>query len=207
MIKQQSGTTDLQSTTSLIPLPSPLTHNLGVNHHVMNQPSLTPTVIGTYPQSYPHYHQPTPPPTSGMYLNNVRPVIGKLPQQPIRPSNGTNSTLVRFPSTQPYVHQMIKPRMISPNTYGPSPQVTMPAQTTVMYDPNSIYRTNGQQSHHVPLDDNILKSLLQINPQLVNAFTIYGFFCKIFVLEFRKFGKSSTDGSISNQCSQSSKET
>ena len=167
MIKQQSGITDLQSTTSLIPLPPPLPHNLGVNHHVMNQPSLTPTVIGTYPTSYPHYHQPTPP---GMYLNTVRPVIGKLPQQPSRPSNGTAPTLVRFPSTQPYVHQMIKPRMISPNTYGPS------SQTSVMYDPNSIYRTNGQQVHHGPVDDNILKSLLQINPQLVNAFSIEDFF-------------------------------
>jgi len=42
------------------------------------------------------------------------------------------------------------------NTYG---QVIMPQQTPIIYDPNTIYRTNGQ---HLPPDDNILKSLLQI---------------------------------------------
>ena len=153
LIKQS----DLQSTTSLIPIPSSLSHNLGVQHHSITQPSLTPTMIRPYPASYSHYHQGTPP---GMYLNNVRPMVGKL-HQPTRPSNGTSPTIVRFPATQQYGHQMMKPRMISPNTYGPS-------QTPVIYDPNGVYRTNGQQPHHVPLDDNILKSLLQINPQMVN---------------------------------------
>lgn len=165
---KQSGTADLQSTTSLIPLPSPLSHNLGVNLHSTNQPSLTPTVIGTYPTSYPHFdnhhHQQTPP---GMYLNNARPMVGKIHQQP-RPANGTSPMLLRYPSTQQYGHQMIKPRMTPPNTYGTSSQVVMSQQTPVMYDPNTIYRTNGQQTHHLPLDDNILKSLLQISPQLVN---------------------------------------
>lgn len=156
-LMKQSTTTDLQSTTSLIPIPSPLTHNLGVQNHSITQPSLTPTVIRPYPASYSHYHQGTPP---GMYLNNIRPMVGKL-HQPARPSNGTSPSIVRYPATQQYGHQMMKPRMISPNTYAPT-------QSSVIYDPNTIYRTNGQQAHHVPLDDNILKSLLQINPSMVD---------------------------------------
>ncbi len=169
-LPKQTGTTDLQSTTSLIPLPSTLSNNLGVNLHSMNQPSLTPTMIGTYPtSSYTHFdnhhqQQQTPP---GIYLNNPRSIIGKLNQQP-RPTNGTSPMILRYPTTQQYGHQMIKPRMIPPNTYGTSPQVIMPQQTPIIYDPNTIYRTNGQQTHHLSPDDNILKSLLQINPQMVS---------------------------------------
>ena len=37
------------SVTSLIPLPSPLTNNLGVNVHHMNQASITPTILGGFP--------------------------------------------------------------------------------------------------------------------------------------------------------------
>ena len=37
------------SVTSLIPLPSPLPNNLGVNMHHMNQASITPTIIGGFP--------------------------------------------------------------------------------------------------------------------------------------------------------------
>jgi hypothetical protein len=35
--------------TSLIPLPAPLPNNLGVNMHHMNQPSITPTILGGFP--------------------------------------------------------------------------------------------------------------------------------------------------------------
>jgi hypothetical protein len=167
-LSKQAGTADHQSTTSLIPIPSPLSNNLGINLHSMNQPSLTPTMIGTYPtQSYTHFdnhhQQQTPPP--GIYLNNPRSMIGKLNQQP-RPTNGISPIISRYPATQQYGHQMIKPRMIPPNVYGTSPQVIMSQQTPIIYDPNTIYRINGQQTHHLPPDDNILKSLLQINPQM-----------------------------------------
>ncbi|CAF3505803.1 unnamed protein product [Adineta steineri] len=37
------------SITSLIPLPSPLPNNLGVNMHHMNQASITPTILGGFP--------------------------------------------------------------------------------------------------------------------------------------------------------------
>jgi hypothetical protein len=37
------------SVTSLIPLPSPLPNNLGVNMHHMNQASITPTILGGFP--------------------------------------------------------------------------------------------------------------------------------------------------------------
>jgi hypothetical protein len=40
-----------------------------------------------------------------------------------------------------------------------------PEQSPIIYDPNILYRTNG---HFIP-DDNILKSLLQINPPVVNT--------------------------------------
>lgn len=62
-----------------------------------------------------------------------------------RPTNGNSPMILRYPNQQ-YGQQMMKPRM----TYG---QVIMPQH----YDPNSIYRTN-----HLPPDNNILKSLLQI---------------------------------------------
>jgi hypothetical protein len=166
-LSKQSITPDHQSTTSLIPLPSPLPNNLGINHHPINQPSLTPTMIGTYPTSsynnfdHHHHHQSS----SGIYVNNPRSIIGKLNQQ-IRPSNGTSPILLRYPPTQQYAH-----RMIHPNTYGTPPQVIMPQQSPIIYDPNTIYRTN---THHLPADDNILKSLLQINPQMVSLDKFFG---------------------------------
>ena len=46
------------SVTSLIPLPSPLPNNLGVNMHHMNQASITPTILGGFP-----IHQSTSQPT------------------------------------------------------------------------------------------------------------------------------------------------
>ncbi len=146
-----SKQTEFQSTTSLIPLPSPLSNNLGVNiHSINNQPSLTPTMIGTYTNSS-YNHQST-----GIYVNNPRSIIQT------RPSNGTSPIILRYPNQQ-YGHQMMKPRIISPNTYEISPQVIMPSQQSpIIYDPNTIYRLNGQQTHHLPPDDNILKSLLQI---------------------------------------------
>ncbi|CAF1248982.1 unnamed protein product [Adineta steineri] len=151
------------SITSLIPLPSPLSNNLGVNIHQSNQASLTPTIIGTYPTYQPsshnnfdNYHSnPT-----GIYMNNPRPIHSK-----VNPHNGTAPIILRYPTmvqTQQYGHQMMKPRMISPNTYG----TILPQQSPIIYDPSILYRTDGQQSHHVPPDDNILKSLLQINSQV-----------------------------------------
>jgi hypothetical protein len=114
---------EMSNSTSLIPLPSPLPTNLGINHH-LNQPSITPTMIGAYP--------PT-----GMYLNN--PHITK-----IRPANNTPSMMLHYPAQS---------------------QVIMPQQSPIMYDPNILYRPNG---HYIP-DNNILKSLLQINPQVHNT--------------------------------------
>ena len=120
-------------------------------------------MIGTYPtSSYPHFDNHQPPPPPGVYMNNhPRSMIGK-----VRPTNGTSPMLLRYPSPQPpYGHQMIKPRMM---TYGTPSQVIMPQQIPIMYDPNTIYRVNGQQAHHLPPDANILKSLLQTNPQMVS---------------------------------------
>lgn len=141
-ITKQSGITEL------IPLPSPLTNNLGVNiHSINNQPSLTPTIIGTYSNSsYNHHQQPT---SNGIYPRSIIQT---------GPTNGTSPVILHYPP-QPYGHQMMKPRMIPPNAYG---QVIMPQQNSIIYDPNTIYRTNGQQTHHLSPDNNILKSLLQI---------------------------------------------
>ncbi len=284
------------SVTSLIPLPSPLPNNLGVNMHHMNQPSITPTIIGGFPvhpsnsqqtgtnNTYispqqtnvqnkldnlhaisPHgSHHPLSTGThhtqGGIYVN-ARPMlaspvttvtgIGKVKQQPpplplsqqqqqsIRagmPTNGTptgpSAVVLRYPPMiqtpqQPQQHgyPMMKPRMMPPNAFGPrgaplppSPQIimqttSMQQQTPIIYDPNALYRTPGQQSaqvqqtqqqsltslqanphmndslmnqqklqhqqsipqqvlHLAPgmltTDDNILKSLLQINPQAVS---------------------------------------
>jgi len=127
----------------------------------MNQPSLTPT---TYPTSSYNHHQQI---STGIYLNNPRSIIQT------RPSNGISPVILRYP-TQQYGHQMMKP---CSNTYGTSPQVIMPQQTPIIYDPNTIYRINGQQNHHLPPDDNILKSLLQINPQIVSLHDSNLFFC------------------------------
>ncbi len=168
------------STTSLIPLPSPLTNNLGVNIHHMNQASITPTMIGTYPthqssshNNYDNHH----PGLTGIYVNNPRPIIGKVNQH-----NGTSSPIVlRYPpmiQPQQYGHQMMKPRMQPPNSYG----TIMPQQSPIIYDPNILYRTNGQPSHHLPPDDNILKSLLQINPQVVSLEKIYIMIVTIFAI-------------------------
>jgi len=120
-----------------------------MNNH---QPSLTPTMIGTYSNSSYNHHQQQQSST-GIYINNPRSIIQT------RPSNGTSPIILHYPNQQ-YGSQMMKPRMISPNTYEISPQVIMPQQSSIIYDP--IYRSNGQQTHHLPPDDNILKSLLQI---------------------------------------------
>ena len=175
-----------QSTTNLIPIPTPLSNNLGINMHSINQPSLTPTIIGSYPNYDNHYQQqqqppPPPPPqqqqqqqpTSTMY----RPMMVKHNQQ--------TPIIVRYPPpqlmpNQQYAHQMMKTRIMPPNnnnnSYATPSQVIMPQQQQqpppppqqqMIYDPNTIYRTNGQVNHHVPqADDNILKSLLQINPEM-----------------------------------------
>jgi hypothetical protein len=173
-------------------------------------------------------------------------------QQSIRPNIPTNGTptgpsavVLRYPpmiqtsqQVQQHNYQMMKPRMMPPNTFGPRgaaqppPQIimqptTMQQQTPIIYDHNTLYRTSGQQPAQVqqiqqiqqiqqvqqaqqqPItslqsnphmndslinqqkhqhqqsmpqqvlhlapgmlttDDNILKSLLQINPQAVNFF-------------------------------------
>jgi hypothetical protein len=287
--------------TSLIPLPSPLPNNLGVNMHHMNQPSITPTILGGFP-----IHQSTSQPTgtnnnyispqqtslqnkldnlhtisphgshhqisssthhtpTGIYVN-TRPMlaspvttvtgIGKVKQQqtlpsqqqqqqqqqsirPGIPTNGTptgpSAVVLRYPpmiqpsqQAQQHGYQMMKPRLMPPNAFGPRgappppPQIimqqtTMQQQTPIIYDPNTLYRTSGQQPtqiqqaqqqqqqqsitslqsnphmndslinqqkhqhqqsmpqqvlHIAPgmltTDDNILKSLLQINPQAVS---------------------------------------
>ncbi|CAF1210250.1 unnamed protein product [Rotaria sordida] len=44
-----SSPSNSPSVTSLIPLPSPLPNNLGVNMHHMNQASITPTILGGFP--------------------------------------------------------------------------------------------------------------------------------------------------------------
>ena len=56
----QPGTNEIPppsptSVTSLIPLPSPLPNNLGVNMHHINQASITPTILGGFPM-----HQSSP---------------------------------------------------------------------------------------------------------------------------------------------------
>ena len=159
------------STTSLIPLPTPIPNNLGVNMHHMNQASITPTMIGTYPP-----HQPSPhsnfdnhhiSPTA-IHSNNPRFVVGK-----VNPYNGAVPNHLRYPTMMPpqaYRHQMMKPRMVAANTYGqmipqPRPSQQQQQQQPIAYDPNAVYGTNGQQQqqvHHVLPDDNILKSLLQV---------------------------------------------
>ncbi|CAF1000074.1 unnamed protein product [Adineta ricciae] len=159
------------STTSLIPLPTPIPNNLGVNMHHMNQASITPTMIGTYPphQSSPHsnfdnHHMSS----TGIHSNNPRFVIGK-----VNPYNGAVPNHLRYPTMMPpqaYRHQMMKPRMMAASTYGqmipqsrPSQQQQQQQQQPIAYDPNAVYGMNGQQQqvHHVLPDDNILKSLLQ----------------------------------------------
>ena len=297
------------SVTSLIPLPVPLSNNLGVNMHHINQPSITPTILGGFPMhqsnsqvagtntayisqqqanisnkmDVPHTisphgsHHPHHAP-QGIYVN-TRPMmtspvmtvtgIGKVrpplqqqqpppsplstqqqqqqQQQLIRPGMPTNGTpvgpstvVLRYPhqmmqtpqqvqqqqQQQQHGYQMMKPRMMPPNAYGPrptggpSPQIIMQQQPQLNYDSNALYRTApmqqqqppppiqiqqpqqqslqpiqsnphinenliNQQKHshpqtmqqqqqqqvlHLPpgmlsTDDNILKSLLQINPQ------------------------------------------
>lgn len=154
-----------QSTTNLIPIPTPLSNNLGLNIHSMNQPSLTPTMLGTYP-TYENHYQPPP---STMYHNPSRPMMVKHNPQARPPP-----IIVRYPPPPPpsqqYGHQMMKPRMMTPNnTYSTPSQVIMSQQQQqpMIYDPNTMYRTNGQPNHHLPPpDDNILKSLLQITPDV-----------------------------------------
>ena len=193
------------------------------------------------------HHTPT-----GIYVNTrpmlASPVttvtgIGKIKQQPSQqqqpirlgvPTNGVptgpSAVVLRYPpmiqtSQQPqqqHGYQMMKPRMMPPNAFGPRgpppppPQLIMQQQqqTPIIYDPNTLYRTSpgqqpppspqvqqsqqlitplqsnphmndsliNQQKHqhpqqvlHLPsgmltTDDNILKSLLQINPQAVCLF-------------------------------------
>ncbi|UJR10319.1 hypothetical protein I4U23_014525 [Adineta vaga] len=169
------------STTSLIPLPSPIPSNLGVNMHHMNQASITPTMIGTYPphqsSSYSNFdnHHMT---STGIHSNNPRFVLGK-----VNPYNGTIPNHLRYPATiqpQQYRHPMMKQRMTSANTYGtmipppaPPPSQQQPQQQPpIIYDPNTLYRTNGQQQQphdHLPPDNNILKSLLQPSETEVKA--------------------------------------
>jgi hypothetical protein len=149
----------------------------------MNQASITPTMIGTYPphqssshNNYDNHH----PGLTGIYVNNPRPIIGKVNQH-----NGTSPIVLRYPpmiQPQQYAHQMMKPRMLPPNSYG----TIMPQQSPIIYDPNILYRTNGQPSHHLSPDDNILKSLLQINPQVVSLPKIYIMIVTIFAITQRK---------------------
>jgi hypothetical protein len=162
-------------------------------------------------------------------------------QQPIRPGmpingapTGPSAVVLRYPpmiqtpqQAQQHGYQMMKPRMMPPNAFGPRgapppPQIimqptAMQQQAPIIYDPNTLYRTSGQQPaqllqqqpitplqsnphmndslinqqkhqhqqsipqqilHLAPgmltTDDNILKSLLQINPQAVSfLFSIY----------------------------------
>lgn len=68
----QPGTNEPQSpsnppsVTSLIPLPSPLPNNLGVNMHHMNQASITPTIIGGFPL---HQSASQPTGTTNTYIS------------------------------------------------------------------------------------------------------------------------------------------
>jgi hypothetical protein len=195
--------------------------------------------------------------STGIYVN-TRPMIaspvttvtgiGKVKQQapqqqqPIRlgiPTNGappgSSAVILRYPpmiqTSQQTQHgyQMMKPRMMPPNSFGPrgppppSPQLIMQQQAPVIYDPNTLYRTSpgqqtplpsqvqqpqqlitplqsnphmndsliNQQKHqhqqsmsqqvlHLPsgmhtTDDNILKTLLQINSQAVSSIVLNDF--------------------------------
>ncbi|CAF3886677.1 unnamed protein product [Rotaria sp. Silwood2] len=163
--------------SSLIPIPSSLSNTLGINNiQHMNHPSITPTMIGTYPihesslnnnyissqtnfDNYNHHQKST-----GVYITNSHSIIGKVNQQ-IQPSNGISPIILNYP-TMIQTQQMMQPQMIHPNTYGLSSQLVMPQQSSIIYDPNIIYQTDRQQSHPLSCDDNNLKSLLQFNSQV-----------------------------------------
>lgn len=147
---------ETQLSTSLIPIPSSLSNNLTMNNiHHMNQPSITPTIIGTYPIRQSSLHNTYIPSHSHM---------GKVNQQ-IRASNGMPPNVLHHP-TMIQTQQMMKPRMIHPNTYELSSQVIRPQQSTNIYDSNIIHQSNIQKFHHVSSDNNNLKSLLQMNSQM-----------------------------------------
>ena len=88
---------------------------------------------------------------------------------------GPSTVVLRYPSMiqtqQPppqHTYQMMKPRMMPPNAFGsrgvppPSPQLIMqptPMQQQqsqpIIYDPNTLYRTTGQQAPPPPLPQQI----------------------------------------------------
>ncbi|CAF0790054.1 unnamed protein product [Rotaria sordida] len=176
---RQSEIREHSLSSSLIPLPSSLSNNLGINNlQHMNQASVTPTMIGTHPihqsplnnnyifsqTNFDNHHQHHHHKSTGIYINNSQSIIGKFNQQ-IQSSNGISPSILNYP-TMIQTQQIMQPRMIHPNTYRLSSQVIMPQQSSIIYDPNIIYQTNGQQSHHLSSDDNNLKPLLQINSQI-----------------------------------------
>ncbi|CAF3790913.1 unnamed protein product [Rotaria sp. Silwood1] len=179
-IREHSLSSSISS--SLIPIPSSLSNNLGINNiQHMNQASIIPTMIGTYPihssslnnnyissqtnfDNHSHNHHHHNHKSTGIYINNSHSIIGKVNQQ-IQSSNEISPIVLNYP-TMIQTQQMMQPRMIHPNTYGLSSQVIMPQQSSIIYDPNIIYQTNGQQSHHLSSDNDNLKSLSQINSQV-----------------------------------------
>ncbi|CAF2074749.1 unnamed protein product [Rotaria magnacalcarata] len=142
--------------TSLVPLPTSLSNNLGINNiHHMNQPSITPTIIGTYPIRHPVLHN--------SYISSNS-LMGKVTQQ-IRSSNGISPNVVNYP-TMIQTQQLMRPRMIHPNTYELPSQVIMPQQSSKMYDSNINHQANAQQFQDLSSDNNSLKSMLQMNSQI-----------------------------------------